>query len=236
MVQETRLYNPDADETRSMRSKEEANDYRYFPDPDLLPVVVDEEWIESVRKTLPELPDEKKKRFVDALGLKAEDAITLTASRSLAEFFEAVMEASGGEAKLSSNWVMVQLMGRLNKEELKLADCPLSAEQIGGIIKRIADDTIPNKIGRQVFDIMWEEGGDADAIIEQKGLKPMNDTGAIEQIIDDIIANNTAQVEQYRSGKDKVFGFFVGQVMKATKGKANPKTINEMLKAKLKQD
>ncbi|MBT5232000.1 MAG: Asp-tRNA(Asn)/Glu-tRNA(Gln) amidotransferase subunit GatB [Methylococcales bacterium] len=236
VVQETRLYNPDADETRSMRSKEEANDYRYFPDPDLLPVVVDEEWIESVRKTLPELPDEKKKRFVDALGLKAEDAITLTASRSLAEFFEAVMEASGGEAKLSSNWVMVQLMGRLNKEELKLADCPLSAEQIGGIIKRIADDTIPNKIGRQVFDIMWEEGGDADAIIEQKGLKPMNDTGAIEQIIDDIIANNTAQVEQYRSGKDKVFGFFVGQVMKATKGKANPKTINEMLKAKLKQD
>ena len=233
VVQETRLYNPDKDETRSMRSKEDANDYRYFPDPDLLPVIVDEEWIERVRGELPELPDAKKQRFIDELGLSAEDAVALTASRSLSEYFEGVLAASG-EAKMSANWVMVQLLGQLNKAGTELADCPISAEQLGGIVKRIADDTIPNKIGRQVFDIMWEEGGTADDIIEQKGLKPIEDAGAIEQMVDEVIANNPAQVEQYRSGKDKVFGFFVGQIMKATKGKANPKQVNEMLKAKLK--
>jgi len=233
VAQETRLYDADQDETRTMRSKEDANDYRYFPDPDLLPVVIDEAWIERVKAALPELPDAKKQRFMTVLGLSQEDAATLTASRRLAEYFEAVLTASGNQAKLSANWVMVQLMGRLHKADLSLAHSPIKPDQLGGIIQRIADDTIPNKIGRQVFDIMWEEGGDADTIIAEKGLKPISDVGAIESMIEEIIAANPKQVAQFKGGKEKVFGFFVGQVMKATKGKASPKQVNELLRAKL---
>jgi aspartyl-tRNA(Asn)/glutamyl-tRNA(Gln) amidotransferase subunit B len=232
VVQETRLYDADKDETRSMRSKEEANDYRYFPDPDLLPIEIDDALIEEIRATLPELPDAKKQRFVDDYGLKPEDAAVLTSSRELADFYEAVL-ATGKDAKLSANWVMVELLGRLNKDNLEIIDSPVSAAQLGGMILRISDNTISGKIAKQVFDAMWNGEGDADTVIEAKGLTQMTDTGAIEKIVDDIIAANPAQVEQFRAGKDKLMGFFVGQVMKATGGKANPGQVNELIKKKL---
>ncbi|WP_455220520.1 Asp-tRNA(Asn)/Glu-tRNA(Gln) amidotransferase subunit GatB [Kaarinaea lacus] len=233
VVQETRLYDPDKNETRSMRTKEEANDYRYFPDPDLLPVVIDEHYLNEVRKTLPELPDEKQHRFVKHYGLNATDAGVLTASRDMADYFEVVAKISN-EPKLSANWIMGDLLGALNKSNLELAQSPVTAEMLGGMIKRITDNTISGKIAKEVFDAMWQGGGDADTIIEKRGLKQITDTGAIEKIIDEIIANNPEQVEQYRNGKDKVFGFFVGQVMKASKGKANPQQVNQLLKDKLK--
>jgi len=232
VVQETRLYDPDKNETRSMRTKEEANDYRYFPDPDLLPVVINEHYLNEVRKTLPELPDEKQHRFETHYGLSATDAGVLTASRDMADYFEAVAEISN-EPKLSANWIMGDLLGALNKNNLELAQSPVTAAMLGGMIKRITDNTISGKIAKEVFDAMWQGEGDADAIIEKRGLKQITDTGAIEKIIDEIIANNPEQVEQYRSGKDKVFGFFVGQVMKASKGKANPQQVNQLLKDKL---
>ncbi len=233
VVQETRLYDADKDETRSMRSKEEAFDYRYFPDPDLLPLDVDDAFIAEVRSTLPELPDEKRERFIYEYGLTPYDASVLTASRELADFFEAVEKASDGEAKQSANWVMGDLSASLNKANLEITNSPVTAQMLGGMIQRIADDTISGKIAKEVFEAMWNGEGDADAIIEKKGLKQVTDTGAIEQAIDAVIANNPKQLEQYRGGQEKLFGFFVGQVMKATQGKANPALLNELLKKKL---
>ncbi len=232
VMQETRLYDPDKDETRSMRSKEEAFDYRYFPDPDLLPIEIGEDYIEAVRATLPELPDTKKNRFIDSYSLKVEDASTLTSDRALSDFFEATVKA-GEDAKLAANWVIVELLGALNKDGKALADSPVSAEMLGGMIKRIKDNTISGKIAKQVFAAMWAGEGDADAIIEAKGLKQVTDSGAIEKIVDEVLANNQAQVEQYRGGNEKVLGFFVGQVMKASQGKANPGQVNQLLKQKL---
>jgi aspartyl-tRNA(Asn)/glutamyl-tRNA(Gln) amidotransferase subunit B len=233
VVQETRLYDADKDETRSMRGKEEANDYRYFPDPDLLPVEVEESFIEAARKTLPELPDEKKARYMESFGLNAYDAGVLTASRELADYFEQVVELSGADAKQCANWVQGEVSAALNKDGIEIGDSPVSAQMLAGMMKRIADNTISGKIAKQVFQAMWEGEGDADQVIEAKGLKQITDTGAIEKIIDEVLANNAAQVEQYRSGNEKVFGFFVGQVMKATQGKANPQQVNQLLKSKL---
>jgi aspartyl-tRNA(Asn)/glutamyl-tRNA(Gln) amidotransferase subunit B len=232
VIQETRLYDPDKHETRSMRSKEEAMDYRYFPDPDLLPVAVTEEDIESVRATLPELPDAKKARFESALGLSAYDAGILTGDRELADYFEAVVKACG-EAKLSANWVISELSGRLNKEDKTIAESPVSAEMLGGMLQRLAENAITSKMAKEVFDAMWNGEGDADTVIEKRGLKPA-DTGEVEKIIDDLIAKNPEQVEQFRAGKEKVLGFFVGQVMKASKGKADPAQVNQLLRDKLK--
>ena len=233
VVQETRLYDAEKGETRSMRAKEEANDYRYFPDPDLLPVHLDEAFIEGVRGTLPELPDEKKQRFCDQYGLSTYDAGVLTASRELADYFEAVAAAAGGDAKLAANWVMGDLAAVLNKEGLDITESKVDAATLAGMLKRIADNTISGKIAKEVFEAMWAGEGDADAVIEKRGLKQITDSGAIEAIVDAVIADNPKQVEQYRSGKDKVFGFFVGQVMKETKGKANPAQVNDLLKQKL---
>ncbi|HFQ91477.1 MAG TPA: Asp-tRNA(Asn)/Glu-tRNA(Gln) amidotransferase subunit GatB [Chromatiales bacterium] len=233
VVQETRLYDSVRDETRSMRSKEEAFDYRYFPDPDLLPVVLDEAYIEAVRETLPELPDAKRERFMYEFGLSAYEAGVLTASRELADYFERAERAADGETKLTANWIMGDLMGALNKAGLDITECPVSAEMLGGMIRRISDETISGKIAKQVFAAMWQGEGDADQIIEQKGLKQVTDSAAIEQIIDSILTANPQQVEQYRAGKEKLFGFFVGQVMKATQGKANPAQVNAILKQKL---
>ncbi len=233
VVQETRLYDSDKDETRSMRSKEEAFDYRYFPDPDLLPVELDEAYIEAVRSTLPELPDEKKARFMAELGLAEYEASVLTASRELADYFEEAARIAGDDARRTANWVMGDLLGALNKAGREIADSPVSAALLGGMLRRINDHTISGKIAKQVFECMWNGEGDADSVIEAKGLKQMTDSGEIETIIDEIIANNPGQLEQYRAGKDKLFGFFVGQVMKATQGKANPAQVNALLKQKL---
>ncbi len=233
VVQETRLYDADKDETRSMRSKEEAFDYRYFPDPDLLPIELDEAYIEVVRGTLPELPDEKKARFMAELGLAEYEAGVLTASRELADYFEVAAKIAGDDAKRTANWVMGDLLGALNKAGKGIPDSPVSAERLGGMLQRINDNTISGKIAKQVFECMWHGEGDADSVIEEKGLKQMTDSAAIEKIIDEIIANSPAQLAQYRSGKDKLFGFFVGQVMKATQGKANPAQVNALLKQKL---
>jgi aspartyl-tRNA(Asn)/glutamyl-tRNA(Gln) amidotransferase subunit B len=233
VVQETRLYDSAKDETRSMRSKEEANDYRYFPDPDLLPLEITGEFIEDVRAGLPELPDEKRDRFKSQYGLNDYDAGVLTATRELADYYEAVVEAAGCDAKLCANWVMGDLAAALNKAGLEIERSPVEPERLAGLIQRIADDTISGKIAKQVFEALWESGDTADAIIDKQGLKQITDTGAIEQIIDDIIAANPQQLEQYRAGKDKLFGFFVGQAMKATQGKANPAQLNELLKRKL---
>ncbi len=233
VVQETRLYDAAKGETRSMRSKEEAMDYRYFPDPDLLPLHVDEAWLEEIRATLPELPDAKKERFMFEYGLTAYDAAVLTSSRELADFYEAVEKSSGGETKLAANWVMGDFAAALNRDNLEIGACPVNAIMLGGLIQRIVDNTISGKIAKQVFEAMWEGEGDADSIIEKKGLRQITDTGAIEQVIDEILAANPQQVEQYRAGKEKLLGFFVGQVMKATRGKANPAQLNELLKKKL---
>ena len=239
VVQETRLYDSDKDETRSMRSKEEANDYRYFPDPDLLPVQIDEAFIDAVRATLPELPDEKAARFARDLGLSAYDAGVLSASRELGAYFEAVAApigatpASHAHAKLAANWVMGELSSALNRDNVEVKESRVSPEQLSGLLARIIDQTISGKIAKEVFEAMWSEGKSADAIIEAKGLKQITDSGAIEGVIDAVIAANPKQLADYRSGKDKLFGFFVGQVMKATEGKANPAQLNELLKRKL---
>lgn len=233
VVQETRLYDPDKNETRSMRAKEEANDYRYFPDPDLLPLEIDEAFIESVRASLPELPDAKKQRFMHAFGLSAYDAGVLTASREMSDYFESVVGAVGGEAKLCANWVMGDLSAALNRDGKEITESPVNAAMLAGMLKRILDNTISGKIAKDVFEAMWAGEGDADAVVERKGLKQITDTGAIDTIIDQVIAANPAQVEQYRAGKDKLIGFFVGQVMKLSKGKANPAQVNELLLNKL---
>jgi aspartyl-tRNA(Asn)/glutamyl-tRNA(Gln) amidotransferase subunit B len=234
IIQETRLYDADKNETRSMRSKEEANDYRYFPDPDLLPVAVSEELKNTIRQQLPELPTAKKQRFKDQYDQDDEAANTLTSSRQLADFYEALVKESACEAKLCTNWMTGTFLGALNKAGLDIEQSPICHERLAGLLKRIEDNTISGKIAKQVFDLMWDSSDDADTIIEQQGLKQITDSGAIEAIIDKIIADNPAQVEQYRSGKDKVFGFFVGQVMKQTQGKANPAEVNKMLQDKLK--
>jgi aspartyl-tRNA(Asn)/glutamyl-tRNA(Gln) amidotransferase subunit B len=233
VVQETRLYDPDKGETRSMRTKEEANDYRYFPDPDLLPLALDEAFIEEVRKALPELPDEKAARFSSQYGLSAYDAGVLTASRELADYYEEVARAVPQEPKLAANWVMGELAAALNKEGLEVGSGRMPAQRLAGLIARIADQTISGKIAKEVFEAMWAGGESADAIIASKGLQQITDTGAIERAIDEVMARNPGQLAEYRAGKDKLFGFFVGQVMKATQGKANPAQLNELLKRKL---
>ena len=233
VAQETRLYDPDKGETRSMRSKEEANDYRYFPDPDLLPLEIEAAYIDTVRAGLPELPDAKAARFVGQYGLSAYDAGVLTASRDLADYYEAVVRAVPEQPKLAANWVMGDLAAALNKEGLEIGSGRLPAEALAGLLARIADQTISGKIAKEVFEAMWAGGESADAIIEAKGLKQITDTGAIERAIEAVMAKNPAQLADYRAGKDKLFGFFVGQVMKATQGKANPAQLNELLKKKL---
>jgi len=236
VVQETRLYDPDKGETRSMRSKEEANDYRYFPDPDLLPVELDDTFIEQVRKTLPELPDQKAARFCAQYGLSAYDAGVLSASRELAAYYEEVLTLGakeGVDAKLAANWVMGELAAALNKEGLEITASKLSSSSLAALLKRIADKTISGKIAKEVFEAMWASGASADAVIEEKGLRQITDTSAIEKAIDEVMAKNPGQLAEYRSGKDKLFGFFVGQVMKATQGKANPAQLNDLLKKKL---
>jgi aspartyl-tRNA(Asn)/glutamyl-tRNA(Gln) amidotransferase subunit B len=232
VVQETRLFDPDKDETRSMRSKEDANDYRYFPDPDLLPVEITPADIEAVRATLPELPDAKKQRFMADYALTAYDASLLTLSREVADYFEAVAQGCG-DAKLAANWVNGEVSKTLADNEMDIAAVPVSSAALIELLKRIQDNTVSNKIARDVFAAMWNGEGSADAIIDKKGLKQITDTSAIEAVIDEIIANNPGQVAEYRSGKDKLFGFFVGQAMKASKGKANPATLNDILKQKL---
>jgi aspartyl-tRNA(Asn)/glutamyl-tRNA(Gln) amidotransferase subunit B len=235
VVQETRLYDSDKDETRSMRSKEEANDYRYFPDPDLLPVEIDEEFIAAVRATLPELPDEKAARFARDFGLSAYDAGVLSASRELGAYFEAVLAGnpSPAHAKLAANWVMGELSSALNRDSLDIAASRVPAAALSGLLARIADATLSGKLAKEVFEVMWADGRGADEIIESRGLKQITDSGAIEGVIDAVIAANPGQLADYRAGKEKLFGFFVGQVMKATQGKANPAQLNELLKAKL---
>jgi aspartyl-tRNA(Asn)/glutamyl-tRNA(Gln) amidotransferase subunit B len=234
VVQETRLYDSDKDETRSMRSKEEANDYRYFPDPDLLPVEIDEQFIEAVRATLPELPDEKAARFAREFSLSPYDAGVLSASRELGAYFEATLAGLGnGQAKLAANWVMGELSSALNRDNVDIAAARISPAHLSGLLLRIVDQTISGKIAKEVFEAMWSDGKTADAVIDAKGLKQITDSGAIESVIDAVIAANPKQLADYRSGKDKLFGFFVGQVMKATEGKANPAQLNALLKAKL---
>ncbi len=235
VVQETRLYDADKNETRSMRSKEEANDYRYFPDPDLLPLVLDPDTIEEVRATLPELPNAKRDRFIADMGLSQYDASVLTSSRELANYFELLLaKTDNKDPKLCANWIITTLLGALNKAGLEIDQSPVSAEQLAGVLVRISDNTISGKIAKQVFEALWnEEGEDADSVIEAKGLKQVTDSGAIEALVDEVIANNPAQVEQFKAGKEQLIGFFVGQIMKASKGKANPAQVNEMLKKKL---
>jgi aspartyl-tRNA(Asn)/glutamyl-tRNA(Gln) amidotransferase subunit B len=229
--QETRLWDPTKMETRSMRSKEEAHDYRYFPDPDLLPLELDSAWVASIKETLPELPDQKKKRFMGDYGLSSYDASVLIAERSRADYFEAA--AKGRDSKLVANWVLNELLALLKKDNKDIDESPVKAEQIGGLVALISDSTISGKIAKDVFAEMYETGADAASIVESKGLKQVTDTGAIEKIIDAIIAANPDNVAAYKSGKDKLFGFFVGQVMKETQGKANPAIINDLLKKKL---
>jgi len=234
VVQETRLYDADRNETRSMRSKEEANDYRYFPDPDLLPVEIEASFIGTVRASLPELPDEKAARFARDFGLSAYDAGVLSASREMGAYFEAVVAALGAaHAKLAANWVMGELSSALNRDNVEIAAARVSPQALAGLLARIVDATISGKIAKDVFESMWSDGKAADAIIEEKGLKQITDSSAIEGVIDSVIAANPKQLAEYRSGKDKLFGFFVGQVQKATGGKANPAQLNELLKAKL---
>ena len=230
--QETRLWDPDKNETRSMRSKEEAHDYRYFPDPDLLPLHLEQSFVDQIKETLPELPDEKKHRFTDAFGLSSYDASVLIAERERADYFEEV--AKDRDAKLAANWVINELLGALNKENQPITKSPIAAEQLGGLIDLIADNTISGKIAKDVFAEMYKTSKDPAAIVEEKGLKQVTDTGAIEKLVDEVIAENPDNVAAYQGGKDKLFGFFVGQVMKKSQGKANPAMVNELLKEKLK--
>ena len=233
VVQETRLYDPDRGETRSMRSKEEANDYRYFPDPDLLPVAIEPAYIEGVRARLPELPDAKAQRFQGQYGLSTYDAGVLTASIELAEYYESVVRELGGEPKLAANMVMGDLAGLLNRDGVEIGASRVSARSLAALLARIVDNTISGKIAKDVFLAMWEQGQEADAVIAAHGLRQITDESAIERAIDAVMAASPGQLAEYRAGKDKLFGFFVGQVMKSTQGKANPARLNELLKKKL---
>jgi aspartyl-tRNA(Asn)/glutamyl-tRNA(Gln) amidotransferase subunit B len=233
VVQETRLYDSARDETRSMRSKEEANDYRYFPDPDLLPVEISESYVAAVRESLPELPDAKRDRFVDEYDIRDEDAGILTLNRALADYFEAVADATGAKAQVAAHWVIGDLSGALNRDGLEIGQSRMSAGDLAGLIDRIHDNTISGKIAKEVFDAMWSGEGSADEVIESRGLKQITDTSAIEAIVDQVIEANPGQVAEYRAGKEKLLGFFVGQVMKETGGKANPGQVNAILKTRL---
>lgn len=233
VVQETRLYDSEKNETRSMRSKEDANDYRYFPCPDLLPVIVEPSTIDEIRAAMPELPWEKQTRFKEQFGLNDYDANVLVSNKELSHYFETVVKNTQASPKIAANWVTSELLAYLNKANLEITQTPITAEQLGLLLTRIHDNTISGKIAKTVFEAMWSGEGDADAIIKAKGLVQVTDTGAIEALIDDIIAKNPEQLADYRGGKDKLFGFFVGEVMKASKGKANPAQVNELLKRKL---
>lgn len=236
IIQETRLYDPDRDETRSMRSKEVANDYRYFPEPDLLPIEITQEFVEEQRKALPELPVQKQQRFADAYQLSAYDAAVLCGERAVADYFEEVARDCG-DAKLAANWVQGDLLAQLNRSEQPIADCPVTAAHLAGLINRIVDGSISGKIAKQVFEAMWQGEGDADTIIESRGLRQVSDSGALEAMVDEVIAGNPDQVAQYLAADEgkrkKLLGFFVGQIMKASKGQANPKMINELLLSRL---
>jgi aspartyl-tRNA(Asn)/glutamyl-tRNA(Gln) amidotransferase subunit B len=238
VVQETRLYDPDKKETRSMRSKEDAMDYRYFPDPDLPPLMIAQEWIDRVKASLPELPGAMRDRFVNDYQLSEYDAMVLTQSKAMAAYFEAVVAATGKEqAKPAANWLMGDVSSTLNREAIDIAASPVSAEQLSLLLKRIADGTISNKIAKEVFGAMWEARSTsavlADEIIESKGLKQISDAGALEKIVDEVLAANAKSVEEYRAGKEKAFNALIGQAMKASKGKANPAQLTELLKKKL---
>jgi aspartyl-tRNA(Asn)/glutamyl-tRNA(Gln) amidotransferase subunit B len=231
--QETRLYDPDRDETRSMRSKEDAQDYRYFPDPDLLPLVIRQEEIDRLKNGLPELPDQKRERFVGEYRLPAYDAGVLTSSRAAADYFEALVQASGVEPKVCANWQTGELGAALNREATEIADSKISAQALAELLRRIADGTVSGKMAKAVFEAMWAGEGGADQVIEKRGLRQISDSGAIEKLVDEVLAANAKQVEDYRAGKEKAFNSLVGQVMKATRGKANPAQVNEILKKKL---
>jgi aspartyl-tRNA(Asn)/glutamyl-tRNA(Gln) amidotransferase subunit B len=233
VVQETRLYDADRGETRSMRSKEEANDYRYFPDPDLLPLEIDQVYIDAVAASLPELPDQKAQRFMSEYGLSAYDAGVLTAGAELADYYEVVVHDLGGHPKLAANTVMGDLAGLLNRDGVEISDSRVSAHGIAGLLRRVVDNTISGKIAKDVLEAMWDERAEADVVIEARGLRQITDEGAIERAIDAVMAANPSQLADYRAGKEKLFGFFVGQVMKSTGGKANPARLNELLKKKL---
>ncbi len=233
IAQETRLYDPDRDETRSMRSKEDAQDYRYFPDPDLLPLQLSEAWIEEVGATLPELPQARRERYVSELGLSAYDAGVLTSSREISGYFEDLVRELPGQAKLCANWVMVELSGRLNREDRDIAQSPVPSRDLAGLLRRIADGTLSGKLAKDVFDAMWAGQGDADRIIAQRGLKQISDAGELEKLVDDVLAANPTQAAEYRAGKDKAFNFLVGQAMKASRGKANPAQVSQILSRKL---
>ena len=237
VVQETRLYDPDRNETRSMRGKEEANDYRYFPDPDLPPVVINDDYIEAVRRQLPELPEQKQQRFIEAYGLSEYDSGYLVANRETADYFESAVAEVPDQAKPVANWIMGELGAALNRENISINDSRVSAQRLAGLVKRIADGTISNKLGKQVFEALWNGEGDVDGIIEKQGLKQVTDAGEIGRLVDEVIAENGAQVQQYRNAaqekRGKMIGYFVGQVMKKSKGKANPKQVNQLLTEKL---
>ena len=237
VVQETRLYDADLDETRSMRSKEEANDYRYFPDPDLLPVVVEQADIDAVARELPELPEPRRARFVASMGLGDSEASLLVLDRDLADYFESALESAGPDsAKTVANWSLNELRARLEKSELSVAECPVPAAELGALVARINDNTISGKIAKQVLDALWDQEGSVDQIIESRGLVQITDTGAIEALVDEVIAAHPEQVAEFRGGKDKVLGFLMGKVMQASKGKANPGSVNQMLRDKMSQD
>mgnify|MGYP001791899036 CR=1 FL=1 len=231
IVQETRLYDADADETRSMRSKEAANDYRYFPDPDLLPVVIDDAFVDGVRDAMPELPDARRKRFIADYGLRAEDADVLVGQRPMAEYFEAV--AATAEPKLAANWVLGEFTAALNRDGTAVADAPVDSSGLASLLARITDKTISGTAAKQVFEAMWAGEGDADSVIDAKGLRQITDLGAIEAMVDEVIAASPEQVQQFRDGKEKVIGYLVGQVMKASRGKADPAEVNRVLRDKL---
>lgn len=233
ITQETRLYDPNKNETRPMRSKEEANDYRYFPDPDLLPVVITQELIEQVRQELPELPQEKVARFKEEYKLSDYDASILVSSKEMATYYETVVKESGGQSKLAANWLISELLGALNKNSLELSESPITSAQLGKLVLRIADETISGKIGKTIFEALWKKEGEVDEIIEKRGLKQVTDTAAIEKLIDEILEKHPQQLADYRGGKDKLLGFFVGQAMKASGGKINPGQLNALLKKKL---
>ncbi len=234
VVQQTRLYDPDRDETRSMRSKEDAMDYRYFPDPDLPPLCIDDSWIDRVRGNLPELPEARRTRYQDTLGLGQYDAALLTASREAGDYFEAVRAAAAGvDAKLCANWVNGELAAALNRADLEVTHSLVSPAQLGTLLQRLADGTVSGKIAKELFEILWTEGGDVDAIIDARGLRQISDSGALQAVLEQLLAENPAQVAEYRGGKEKVFGFFVGKAMKVTGGKANPAQLNELLKTLL---
>jgi len=233
--QETRLYDPDKNETRTMRSKEEAQDYRYFPDPDLLPLIIQEELIESIRTQLPELPQQKLERFIENYHLSTYDATLLVSNRAMADYFETVVQASGNQAKLAANWIMGELSAALNKANLDITESPIEAKELGKLILRIADNTISGKIAKSIFENLWNQTGTVDDIIAKEGLQQVTDSGAIETLVNELLQAHPEHVQDYKNGKEKLFGFFVGQAMKKSGGKINPKVLNELLKKKLKE-